>query len=87
METSQELADGIIKTINNLSKNVSVIASTDLTHYQLHNLASKQDLAILNSISRLDENELNGIVKKHNISMCGYAPTITAIKVCKQVRC
>jgi AmmeMemoRadiSam system protein B len=85
MDTSQELADGIIKTINNLSRNVSIIASTDLTHYQPYDLASNQDLTILDLISKLDENELYNFVKKHNISMCGYGPTMTSIKACKQL--
>jgi AmmeMemoRadiSam system protein B len=85
MDIFQELADGIIKTINDLSRNVSIIASTDLTHYQSYDLASKQDLTILDLISKLDENGLYDIVQKHNISMCGYASVITAIKVCKQL--
>ena len=37
----------------------------------------------MDAISRLDEEELQAVVKTHGISMCGYGPVSTAIVASK----
>lgn len=54
----------------------SIIASSDMTHYEALETAEKKDRAALSSILELDENKLAEKVAEMNISMCGAAPVI-----------
>jgi AmmeMemoRadiSam system protein B len=84
METAVEIANSIVKTINDLNRSVSIIASTDLTHYESKAIAEQKDKLILNSIESMDEFALLKAVEDNNISMCGYGTTIATIKSSKK---
>jgi len=80
METSKDIAEAIVKTTKKLKRPVSIIASTDLTHYESSSVAEKKDTLILDAIKNMDEFALLNSVENHNITMCGYGPTIATIK-------
>ncbi|MDR1722252.1 MAG: AmmeMemoRadiSam system protein B [Methanobrevibacter sp.] len=83
LETSNILAKGIVEVSKNLSRNISIIASTDLSHYVDSKTAKFYDEMVLEDIVNLDENQLIEDVKENNISMCGYGPVATTIIACK----
>lgn len=56
-------------------KNITVIASSDMTHYEPHEAAKKKDMAAIEKILALDTGGFLETVEKYNISMCGAAPT------------
>ena len=85
MKSSQELAEGIVKVAKSLKTSISIIASTDLTHYAPYEVASMQDDLLLDKISKMDEEELLESIENYNISMCGYGPTIAAIKATREL--
>lgn len=60
---------------------VTVIASSDMTHYEPHEKAREKDAHAIEAILALDEIELDKRVRTRNISMCGYAP------VCMMLAC
>ncbi len=64
-------------------KNVLIIASTDLSHYEPQSIAEKKDRLALDAISHLDEEELQSVVEARGISMCGYGPVSAAIVASK----
>lgn len=64
-------------------KNVVIIASTDLNHYEAHAIAETKDELALNAVRRLDEAALQAVVEAHGISMCGYGPVSAAIVASK----
>lgn len=80
METSSDISDAIVKTAKKLKRSISIIASTDLTHYEPKSVAEKQDKFILDAISNMDEFALLNAVETRGITMCGYGPTISTIK-------
>ncbi|MDR0900450.1 MAG: AmmeMemoRadiSam system protein B [Methanobrevibacter sp.] len=96
MESAKEIGKAIAKTVksnNEISNNeiksdkesnskydISVIASTDLTHYQPQEIANNQDKLILDSIANMDEFTLMKNIKEFNISMCGYGPVIATME-------
>ncbi|MDR2966743.1 MAG: AmmeMemoRadiSam system protein B [Methanobacteriaceae archaeon] len=82
--SSEEIAEGIVKVAKSLNTSISIIASTDLTHYAPQEIASKQDDLILDKISKMDEKELLKDIENFNISMCGYGPTIATIKATRE---
>ncbi len=64
-------------------KNVVIIASTDLNHYEAHAIAETKDGLALDAVRRLDEAALQAVVEAHGISMCGYGPVSAAIVASK----
>jgi len=60
-----------------------IIASSDMTHYEPQHSAETKDAHAIEAMKRLDENALNDAVNRHNISMCGYGPAMTAMVAAK----
>lgn len=83
LETSRELGEAIHKASNGVS--TIIIASTDMTHYEPHNVATKKDMNAIRAIENLDENKLDEVVHSNSISMCGIGPVISSIVYSKKV--
>jgi len=66
-------------------KNVLIVISSDMTHYETHDAAQKKDALAIRAIEDLDETTLAKVVSTHQISMCGYAPAYTALVAVKQL--
>jgi AmmeMemoRadiSam system protein B len=66
-----------------VGKNVAIIASTDLNHYEAQSIAEEKDQLALDAVRRLDEAALQAVVEAHGISMCGYGPVSAAIVASK----
>ena len=81
LTTNVEVGEAIAKATE--GKDVVIIASSDMTHYETRNSAEKKDRAAIDSILKLDEKELQGVVESKNISMCGYGPVSSAIRCAK----
>ncbi|MFA6217065.1 MAG: AmmeMemoRadiSam system protein B [Candidatus Omnitrophota bacterium] len=72
----------IIKELK-LADSTLIIASSDMTHYESQEQASKKDHEALTAIKALDENALFEKINQYDISMCGKAPVITTIVAAK----
>ncbi|NYB52777.1 MAG: AmmeMemoRadiSam system protein B [Methanobacteriaceae archaeon] len=83
METSHELGLAIAQTSNDLGRDVVVIASTDFTHYQPHEVAQTHDTKVLEAIKEMDEELMVNQIRKYNVTMCGYGPVIATITASK----
>ncbi len=81
LSTSQELGRAIASALNN--KKGLIIASTDFTHYEPHDAATKKDHIALEAILTLNPEQLESVVHKHNITMCGRGPVMTMLTACK----
>jgi AmmeMemoRadiSam system protein B len=82
-EISEDLAASIFKASSKLGRDVVVIASTDLTHYEPHERAVEKDKMVLDKIKSLDPVGLFDVVLRKNISMCGVAPVMTLLYYAK----
>jgi AmmeMemoRadiSam system protein B len=71
-----EVGNALISALDN--RNVLVIASSDMTHYEPALQAEKKDYQALNSITALDAHQFYKTVETQNITICGPAP-ITAL--------
>lgn len=70
-----EIGEEIASAINQTKRNATIIASSDMTHYESHKAAQKKDKLAIDKILQLD---IAGFLKQieiNDISMCGYAPT------------
>jgi len=81
----KEIGKEIAKAIKSLNRDVVIIASSDMTHYEPQESAQRKDNQAIEAIVNLDEDELLKRVDELNISMCGYAPAVSLISVAKEL--
>jgi hypothetical protein len=82
-ETSVEVGYFVAKVAKELGRRVVIIASSDLTHYEPQEVASKKDAIVIKDILEMDEKALYEDVINYNISMCGYGPVIAMLRAMK----
>lgn len=79
----QNLSDVVAQVVKD--KEVLLIASTDLTHYEDAESAKEKDTLVLKSIETLDEENMLKEVEDKDISMCGWMPTYVVIRAAKKL--
>ena len=63
--------------------NAVVIASTDLSHYELQHVANRKDRIAIERMVQMDTEDLLEVIWRQGISMCGPGPVVAAITACK----
>lgn len=81
----KKIADAIATVIRASKKSITIIASSDMTHYETQPQANKKDEEAIRSILALKPEELLAKVEKQNITMCGAIPTAVAIMSAKKL--
>ncbi|MGD8565531.1 MAG: AmmeMemoRadiSam system protein B [Candidatus Bathyarchaeota archaeon] len=84
LSTAREVGNTIADALGKI--NFVIIASSDMTHYQTHEKAERNDLKALEAVKAMDEAKLYSVIREHNISACGYGPIaslVTAAKILK----
>ncbi|MFC2033426.1 AmmeMemoRadiSam system protein B [Chloroflexota bacterium] len=81
----KEIGREIAQAVKELNREVVIIASSDMTHYEPQESAGRKDTQAINAILDLNEDELLKRVAELNISMCGYAPTVSLISAAKEL--
>lgn len=79
----KEAGTEIGKTIKALKKDATIIASSDMTHYESQKMAEKKDKEALSAILNMNEDDLAEKVASMDISMCGVAPVIIMLSAVK----
>ncbi|MEI7542559.1 MAG: AmmeMemoRadiSam system protein B [bacterium] len=80
IEHLKELAVALAKCIE--GKEVLIIASSDLTHYEEAESARAKDALVLDSIEALDPDNMYDEIKDNDISMCGWMPVYVLLQAC-----
>lgn len=81
----QAIGKEIARAIKDYKKDVLIIASSDMTHYESDEDARSKDMKAIDAILKLDEEELIKRVERFDISMCGYAPVSVMISAAKEL--
>jgi len=81
----KEVGKELARAIKDLNREVVIIASSDMTHYEPQESARKKDNKAIEAMLDLDEDELLKRVSELNISMCGYAPAVSLISAAKEL--
>ena len=84
-DTYKEVGKELAKAVKDLSKEVIIIASSDMTHYEPQKSAQRKDNQAIEAILDLNEDELLKRVDELKISMCGYAPAVSLISAAKEL--
>jgi len=85
IDVYKEIGKEIARAISDTGREVVLMASSDMTHYEPHDTAAKKDRQAIDAILRLDEDELFRRVEEHNISMCGVAPVASLIAAAREL--
>jgi len=64
---------------------VLIVASSDMNHYESDEITRKKDARAIDRILALDPRGLYDVVRRENISMCGYGPATTMLVAAKQL--
>lgn len=83
IKRSLDVARDISDTIKKSGKEVLIVASSDMTHYEPQQDAEKKDKAALEAILNLDEKLLFERVREYGITMCGYIPAVIMLSAVK----
>ncbi|MDI6815500.1 MAG: AmmeMemoRadiSam system protein B [Dehalococcoidales bacterium] len=83
--TYKEIGKELAKAIKELNKEVVIIASSDMTHYEPQESARRKDTQAIDAILDLNEDELLKRVDELKISMCGYAPAVSLVSAAKEL--
>jgi hypothetical protein len=78
-----ELGFSIARAIVSLSRKVTLIATTDLTQDESQEMANRKDQRIINSILRLEPQEVVATMRRYGAKICGSAAVaalLTAVK-------
>ena len=79
----QQFGSSLGKRIKDYGKKVLLVASSDMNHYESHDIAKEKDAKAIREIEKLDEAGLYNVINKYGITMCGYAPAIAMLAACK----
>ena len=83
LNSSREVGKAIAKAVER--KRAVIIASTDMTHYEPHENATRKDRLALNAIEKMNEEEFYQTIEAHYISACGYGPVVALITAAKML--
>lgn len=75
----EEAGRAIAAAIKEYDRPVLIVASTDMTHYESRESATKKDKTAIDRVSALDPEGLYQTVIGNRISMCGVMPTTIAL--------
>jgi AmmeMemoRadiSam system protein B len=78
-ETAVEVGEEVAKAALRLKRSCTVIASSDLTHYERLEIARKVDSQLIEAILNMDVPELYARVYNYNATACGYGPIAAAM--------
>ncbi len=70
--------------LTKLGGNISVVASSDFSHYVPLETAHEKDFAAIKKIEALDVEGFYSMVVQRRLSICGFAPITALMQYCKQ---
>ena len=78
VETARELGRGLSKMLK--GRDVILIASSDLTHYEPAEVAREKDMALLKTVQALDIEAFFDVLEQKRVTACGYGAIATVME-------
>jgi MEMO1 family protein len=85
LERLQELGLAIAKVVEQTAPGALIIASSDMNHYESDAVTRVKDRKAIDQILAMDPEGLFNVVRRENISMCGYGPTVAMLTAAKRL--
>jgi len=77
LESAQEIGKTLGETLE--GRNVLIIASTDLTHYEPAARARSKDAKVIEAIRSMNPGRVHEVVSEFSVSMCGPGPVMAML--------
>jgi AmmeMemoRadiSam system protein B len=81
----EALGHGIAEALKNLAPRPLIVASSDMNHYEPDSITRVKDRMAIDRILELDPKGLYEVIRREDISMCGYGPTIAMLTAAKDL--
>lgn len=79
LDVCKDVGHAIASAIQETKRDVLVVASSDMTHYESASSAKEKDQKAIDKILELDPAGLHSAIRRYNITMCGFAPAVTML--------
>ncbi len=79
----EELGQAIAKAVRQIAPEALIIASSDMNHYESDAVTRVKDRKAIEQVLAMNPRGLYDVVRKENISMCGYGPTVAMLTAAK----
>jgi AmmeMemoRadiSam system protein B len=83
LQRLQELGNTMGQVIQRIAPDALIIASSDMNHYESDAVTRIKDRKAIDRILAMDPEGLFDVVRRENISMCGYGPTVAMLTAAK----
>ncbi len=81
----ESLGHGLARAVQQASERPMIIASSDMNHYEPDDITRQKDRKAIDRILALDPQGLYDVVRREDISMCGYGPAIAMLTAVKDL--
>jgi AmmeMemoRadiSam system protein B len=78
-----QVAGAMAGVLAGLPGPVSIVVSSDMSHYVPHEAAKRRDALALDRVLALDPDGLFSVVREHGITMCGVLPMVLGLHLAK----
>ena len=85
LEPLQQLGEALAEVIAETTREVLVVASSDMSHFETQAKANELDRLALDAVVAMDEEGLWRVVHSKGITMCGVSPTIVMLTCVKKL--
>jgi AmmeMemoRadiSam system protein B len=85
LEVLEELGDALGRVIAAEQERPLIIASSDMNHYESDAVTRVKDHKAIDRMLALDARGLYDIVRREDISMCGYGPAVAMLTAAKRL--
>ena len=79
------LGRALARVIQASPEPVLLVASSDMTHYEPADTASRKDHLAIERVLKVDPEGLYRVVIDQDISMCGFSPTVAVLTACREL--
>jgi AmmeMemoRadiSam system protein B len=80
-----QIGQSIADSIKKYDKEVLIVASSDMSHFESHDKTVKKDRLAIDHILDLDPRGLYSTVKEKQITMCGINPAVCMLTACAKM--
>ncbi len=81
----EALGHGIAQALRNSPGRVLIVASSDMNHYEPDDITRVKDRKAIDQILALDAAGLYEVIRREEISMCGYGPAVAMLTAAKDL--
>lgn len=85
ISTARELGAAIAEAARGSGRRVYVVASSDLNHYEPHEVTVEKDGKVIDAALSLDEEAFLRAMEKYDVSVCGYGPIMALLVAAKRL--